>query len=285
MDDTRFILGGAQLGSNYGLLSRNLDAFSRGLESQMTLEMASSLAINRVDTARTYPGSEEAIRDARWSGEVHTKLDKEMDPLESVRESLRALGRNKVEVLYLCHQPSEWAHVTEPAARGMISRLRRYAEKIGVSAYSAQEVLNFVALDEVDVIQIPHNVAVSAPLHILSEWRAAGFELVARSVFLQGLLLEQPKIPTKELRHFIERFRELCRDLGRSPAEAALGWVTFSRVFSHVIIAAESPAQLKQLGTGARRARLSEEEFQALSSLPRMPEEITDPRNWKVQKQ
>jgi aryl-alcohol dehydrogenase-like predicted oxidoreductase len=59
--------------------------------------------------------------------------------------------------------------------------------KIGVSVYTPEELERYI--DDIDIIQLPLNIADNRFLPFLPKLRERGVEIHARSVFLQGALL------------------------------------------------------------------------------------------------
>lgn len=280
---TKFILGGAQLGANYGAFSRPLNEKARRAESHETIRLADALGVTAVDTARSYPSSEELLGEYPWQGEIHTKLAGKLDPLKSLELSLVALRRDSIDLVYLFHQASTWSKNNRKRTEAELQRLRKYSRKIGISIYSVEDVKKFHSLDLIDVIQIPYNVASRIDLAELQLWRKDGKLVFARSVFLQGLLLDfTDAVVAPELQNFLNAFRQLCKNLGRSPQDLAIGWVLYTGMFDGIVIGAESPNQLRETYWSYSSTQLTKEEFEALESIPKPDSALIDPRAWKI---
>lgn len=279
----KFILGGAQLGANYGVLSRSLSQRTRRAKSQDTIREAIVLGVGAVDTARSYPLSENLLGELSWPGEIHTKLEEGADPIKSLGLSLAALRRDSVDLVYLFHQLTSWSGYTRKQTEIVVDRLREKSTRIGISVYSAEDARDFHAIELVDVIQLPFNIFAQVDLAQLSHWKDDGKQLIARSVFLQGLLIDTSSLVIPGgLTYFLKSYHQVCQDFGRTPQEMAIGWVLQNPLFDGVVLGAESSAQLRESFWLYSTVRLTPEELEALESIPKPDSTLIDPRNWKI---
>ncbi len=142
----------------------------------------------------------------------------------------------------------------------------RWGEKTGYALYDRD-----VCPGSVDIIQIPVNVLDKRFLNY-----SYGYEIHARSIFLQGLLLmeELPSWVQGLSRGKIKLFQRVCQMENYEPYEAALGWVLGLPEIDRVIIGANSACQLKQL------LKVSPLKWDYDFSIT--DEKILDPRKWPV---
>jgi len=103
----------------------------------------------------------------------------------------------------------------------------------------------------------PYRMAI-IPINILDkrfkniwEYKSNGTILIARSVFLQGLLLMEPEkmpdwIPI-DVKTMIFAFHFKCEVMNLRPYEAALGWVLGLEDIDYVIVGVNNAEQLRQL--------------------------------------
>lgn len=127
--------------------------------------------------------------------------------------------------------------------------------KRGLSVYEVHEPATNI-FKEWDAFQFPVNVLDHRFLKVMKLLKKDGYEIHARSVFLQGLLLmkELPAWLNQEARIQIEQFHWACKNIcingkfiSLQPYEAALGWVLGLKDVDHVIVGVNSSEQLKQL--------------------------------------
>lgn len=200
----RIGLGTVQFGLDYGIT--NAGGRVAPGDAAAILAAAGAAGIMMLDTAPLYGESEAAIGAALPAGhgfEIVTKTGKfgehasTADAAEALRagfdQSLAALGQDRVYGL-LFHDPADligphgpalWREMEGLKARGLVAR-------IGVSVYDGEEIDTILARYPIDLIQIPYN-----PLdhRLIDGGQIASLvgrdvEIHARSLFLQGLLLQ-----------------------------------------------------------------------------------------------
>lgn len=203
---SRLGLGTVQFGLAYGVSNRR----GRPDEAAVAAILARALetGVGYLDTAPAYGDAERLIGrhlPAQHKLRIVTKTpaiaEAEIGPrhaallLESVAESLRRLRADSLYGL-IVHNAADlakpgWQHIVEALnetrARGLISR-------IGVSVYSADQLALAEGRFKVQLVQLPLNALDRRPIAtgMLARLKAAGAEIHARSVFLQGLLLMRP---------------------------------------------------------------------------------------------
>lgn len=277
------ILGTAQLTRSYGVTARASSPSS--VESAGSiLSGAAALGFSAIDTAPVYGDAELAIGTSGVSLPVHTKLSPGDEPEHSVRESLRRLDRNWVEVVYL-HQ----ALVLDQSQRMVIGQLEelkgRSIGRIGVSIYDEEEFDLAVGHPSIDVIQVPYNIFDQrfGPDWVLGA-SESGKEVVARSTLLQGVLLADPTALPPEVEHLrvaLEVLQRTAAQRSLDPLTVALGFARRNSLLSGIIVGAAEESDL----LGISRAflhEIPEELVQDLrqQSWPTWP--ATDPRRWSL---
>ncbi len=159
---SRIGLGTAQFGSDYGVT--NTRGQPSKLECMKIVDAALEAGIEYYDTAAYYNEADKLLSyglagsDAKVISKVRNQRD--------VERSQTLFGRN----LYALF------------SRGPVDG---FTGKLGKSLY-------WQAPDEkVDIVQLPLSIADQRNLPLLLDYHAKGVEVHARSVFLQGLLLER----------------------------------------------------------------------------------------------
>lgn len=275
------ILGGAALGNVYGVfggkeVQSGAAAFSAFLGSD------EEHGFTAIDTAPGYGASEQVIGSSGWSGSVHTKLSRNESPLESVKQSLARLQRDVVDVLYLFHEPKEWLRKSAEEFRGYSDCLVPYAQNIGASVYEPHEFSHFAAMESISVVQIPMNVFDRRFRNVLEHSRRAEVKTYARSIFLQGLLIDAGGHERFNLlRPYFEHFFRLARESELNPISMAAGWVMAQKAVDGVVVGVQNYSQFQEVLMSLRDLPLSSEVLAALEDLPQPPSFLVDPRNWR----
>ncbi|MBU2910374.1 hypothetical protein BCU98_07045 [Vibrio splendidus] len=226
---TKFVLGGAQLGLNYGV--NNSVGQPTIEDAHHLLSQAVRSGVSYIDTARAYGVSEEVIGSwlkQGWSGrcKVITKLDPlssltKDSSLDLVRLSVRnsiirschALGTDTLDVLML-HRAEHMALWNGTILEELIHhQTSGVIQEIGVSVQNPLELDTALANTSISFIQLPFNILderwIPSIEKILSEKSARSLTIHVRSVFLQGLLLSDN--PESWLNAHVENYEEVMQ--------------------------------------------------------------------------
>ena len=259
--EKKLILGGAQIGQEYGLVRPT--SFSKGKGIREFFDSAAAAGFSAVDTARTYGRSEELIGAHLWSGELHTKLDEYSTPQASLQASLDALRVNRVDILYLCHDPTrvqDWSHeYWQPQLEG----LRAGTSEFGVAVYPDQLTFPLLDFAEIRVIQVPFNILSSSATRArVQALVREGKKVFARSIFAQGFLLDwSGRKPNPKTAASIGAFREISSALGTNPAELAVRWALSHPDLDGIILGIGALGEVQSTSQWIAEGPLQREEF------------------------
>ena len=252
--------------------------------------------IAMLDTAIAYGNSEENIGATESIGfDIVTKLpplpDAETPVTQwvhnQIKNSLTKLKRNSIYGLLL-HNPADFLAANGEELLVALVNLKRdgLIKKFGVSIYSPTEldslfsrIPNFVP----DIVQAPLNVidqsiASSGWLTRLSEMNV---EIHVRSVFLQGLLLQQPNERAAGFSRWTSVFAQFdswSNAQQMNPLAACLGHVFSYPEVSKIIIGVTSANELRQI-----IAASSGDHVRAPQSLQVTDVDLIQPMNWNKQ--
>lgn len=284
------VLGGAQFGLDYGVSNRRGRIPAR--EAAEILAMAAAAGIGMIDTAPAYGDSEETVgtligADPRWR--IVTKTvdiarhppGKAADALsQGVSASLARLRRSRVDIL-LFHRAAdlgrEDADEILDAARAL--RTSGSVGQLGVSIYDAAELDAVLELIRWDVVQVPLSVIDQRLVRSghVARLAEAGIEVQARSVFLQGLLLQA----VDDLPVFAQPFASAlgavgrrAGDLGISALALCLAFVRTNPQLAACVVGVSSVRDLAQILDAGTRA------LPDLSELAIADPALVDPRRW-----
>ena len=289
---SKIALGTAQFGLPYGI--SNIHGQVDRTEMDKIWQVARGAKITMLDTAIAYGNSEENIGATESVGfDIVTKLP----PLPSaetsvtqwvrsqIENSLTRLRRNSVYGLLL-HNPADLLAATGDELLAALVNLKRdgLIKKFGVSIYAPTELdtlYSQLASFRPDIVQAPLNVmdqsiATSGWLTRLSEMSV---EIHIRSVFLQGLLLQQPderSVGFSRWSSVFAQFDSWSNAQQMSPLTACLGHVLSYPEVSQVIIGVTSANELKQIITAS-----SGDHVRAPQSLQSEDIDLIQPMNWK----
>lgn len=286
-------LGSVQFGLDYGV--SNKEGKTTPEEVIKILETAARNEVRIIDTAALYGSSEEALGNAlpfehRFDIVTKTRSFKKAlitpDDARILEEGFaESLSRLRSQSVYglLLHDCDDL--LTEGGGllmeRMQALKGRGLVKKIGVSVYTASQIDRVMDRFCIDLIQIPVNIfdqrlIVSGHL---SRLKAAGIEVHARSVFLQGLLLMDigllPRFfaPVKER---LTSYHEFISGEGLSPVHAAVGFVIGLEEIDAVVCGVNNHLQLLEI---LKSQPLSAKTFERFAITDEL---ILNPARWRM---
>ena len=263
LDITVLSLGTVQLGMDYGIHNAN---GKPSLETSFRiLDAAMAAGINTLDTAAGYGNSEEVI--GAWLKTIpedqrpfivtkaakldHSSLDAlRADLKERVKTSRERLGLSQLPLLmlhncedYLCDKENVKLVFEELKASGDIL----YS---GISAYSNHDY-GELAASGFDAVQIPVNIFDWGQIENggLQKLKDSGMMIFVRSVYLQGLVFQDPKTLPAHMafcKETLVKFRALCDKYQLSPAVLALSYALTLPGVTSLVLGSETVEQVQQ---------------------------------------
>jgi aryl-alcohol dehydrogenase-like predicted oxidoreductase len=279
-------LGTAQFGIPYGVA--NSTGRVSDDEIYKILKLARACGVTRIDTAAGYGESERNLGAIGVeSFDVVTKLSAPVTGAfnagqwvhDAVGESLERLN---ISHLYgvLLHRPKDLLGINGISIYKALQSLKTKGiiSKFGISIYDAdeyKELRNF----EFDIIQFPLNPLDARLLcsDLVGEFRLKKIELQARSIFLQGLLLQRKderKPYFQKWNSVWERWSRALERQGVSPLDACLSFAGQFEDVSGVIVGVNGFNQFQEIVEGVKNAKPFDYEYL------RVDEELINPVNW-----
>jgi aryl-alcohol dehydrogenase-like predicted oxidoreductase len=290
----RLGLGTVQFGLDYGVSNRGGRPSER--ETTAILARAAVAGVGFIDTAPAYGEAEALIGRHLPAGHglrIITKTpaltDATIDArhgrqvLDSLAASLDRLKVNSVHA-FLVHQSSDlaktgWQHLVNAMLE---ARARGWTSRIGASIYNAEQLGLVESRFEPQLVQLPLNVLDRRPIAAgtLARLKAAGVEIHARSVFLQGLLLMEPEALPEffaPLRSTVVRLRETWRQRGLSALGGCLAFVLRQPQIDAVIVGVNRLSEFAQIE--AIVSSLTDDDADIVISSP-VDAAFLDPSRW-----
>ena len=257
---SKIALGTAQFGLPYGI--SNVNGQVERTEIDKILDFARSAGISMLDTAIAYGNSEENIGATDSVGfEIVTKLP----PLTGAETSVAKWVRNQIEnslvklkrnLVYglLLHNPADLLGIYGDELYESLALLKEegLVKKIGISIYTPTELDSLIPRYMPDIVQAPFNVFdrlldTSGWLARLSEMNV---EVHVRSVFLQGLLIQQPNERPANFEKWNQEFAKFdswTESRQVSPLASCLGHVLSYPEISKVLVGVTSTNELAEI--------------------------------------
>jgi len=286
-------LGTVQFGMDYGI--SNKDGQTSPDECAKILNTAWAHGIQVIDTATLYGSSEEVIgRNLPPSSEfkIVTKtpsigldeiLLQHLTEVESTfNESLSKLKQTDVYGL-LAHNANDLLVRNGQKLFRCMENLKESGRvsKIGVSAYSPQQVDAILDRFPIDLIQVPINILDQRLISggQLSKLKECGVEVHARSAFLQGLLL----MPLSSVSDYfstisplIARYHQVIFEAGITPIQAAISFLAQNPYIDVIVCGVNNSKQLVEICEAATITTAID-----FSQFEVSDESIINPSRWK----
>lgn len=276
------ILGTAQLSSSYGVTSTSHGEKTTE-EAHSLLHCADSHQVGIVDTAPAYGDAELLIGTSKIDFEIHTKLDKQLLPEDSLRKSLQKLRVNTIDLLY-AHDIDAFKKNPKIVSESLVQLLDHRVKNIGVSLYDLDDLNLVMQFPEISHVQVPMSLLdqrfTGKTLKLIHE---NGIKCIVRSVFLQGALLADPeKLPPKiqHLYPFLRSLRNEFISRNISPLEGCLALVGSQEGLNGLIIGAQNVDELSMIMRAWERVQKIQISLEWLQDWSLPPAIAVDPRQW-----
>lgn len=285
---TDLVLGTAQFGSGYGVTNTR-GRIPDGVMQSM-LRKAVVGGIRSFDTAADYGDAESRLGKllppgvpVRVVSKFRLSDDGSAPTFHSlIGQHLQALNVSSLHGLLL-HRVSDLEDPRMPAAIELLAdaQSRGILDRIGVSIYDGMDLdLAISRWPALNLIQIPASIADQRLLEhpVLLNRHQEATVVHARSAFLQGLLLAEPRLLEGEfarLRPTLQNLDAVAKAARTSRPAVALAFLQHHQLVDAVIVGVTSEAELEALLSDWSAARgLSPEPVDA-------PEDLLDPRRWR----
>jgi len=253
--NSKLSLGTVQFGLDYGVTNQN---------GQVTIDTARNILniakqsnIRTLDTASLYGNSEQVLGEIGINDyQVITKTTLLKDDVNEVivnfYKSLERLNRDKVEGL-LIHNIGDIENNQFDALFSKLNELKKegLVEKIGFSTYTPEQIDSLLNTFDFDLIQVPFNVfdnrlIVGGQLKRLKD---KGIEVHARSVFLQGLLLDFDSLGGyfSNWKKKFDDYQKMVRGSELSLLEYALNFALNVEEIDKVLVGVNNQKQLTEI--------------------------------------
>ncbi|MCS0674060.1 aldo/keto reductase [Cytobacillus firmus] len=285
-------IGTAQFGMKYGLT--NNSEKTGFVEAKKIMEMAQKHGIPIIDTAKAYGNSEEILGKLFHTScpfNLITKIPKlttQTNVSKALKhyffDSLNKLNQSSIYGLLL-HNSEDLLSVNGDEIYDDLLELKEkgYIKKVGISVYDQEDIERIIEKYNIDMVQLPLNIFDQRfkKTGYLKFLRKLGIEIHARSIFLQGLLIEDPKkLPSffDPIKNDLIFFQNETKKLNISPVEAALNFVLNIDEVDYGIIGVNNSAQLEEILVSLNK-NLNDFDF---SHFAIQNEQYIKPMNWKI---
>ena len=285
----KLCIGSAQFGLPYG--ANNKTGQVPIDEVKKILEYAEKNNINYIDTASGYGDAETILGNVGLDNfKVTTKLmpvpptikNIETWLLNELEKSLQKLQKEKIYGLLLHDTKILKSSEGEKVINSLqIAKKEKLINKVGISIYDPEELNLINNLNKIDIVQAPYNIF-DRRLEItgwIDKLYSENIEIQARSIFLQGILLQKSHALDKRFQKwqsYFQNFEKFLDNNDLSAYEACVSFVEQSNKISQIVVGIDYFEQFKQLIRLALIKRQSNEMPNILCN----DLDLIDPRRW-----
>lgn len=258
-------IGTVQLGMNYGIANQGGKPDQE--KSFAMLRTAFQNGVTSLDTARAYGNSEEVIGAflKTWEGpvpfittKVPTYGDQPVSGLEkhilsNVETSLETLGIAKADAIMLHSVTDMYLHREKVAAIMEDLIHRGYADRVGVSVYTGEDVQEMLRYGQYTVTQVPMSIFDQRLIAsgMTDRLKEHDYTVFVRSVFLQGLFFLDPDKITDPilLEHAapkIRLLRKIAEEQNITVTQLAIAFMRDTAGITSLVLGADTPEQVKE---------------------------------------
>jgi aryl-alcohol dehydrogenase-like predicted oxidoreductase len=257
----KIALGTANFGQKYGLAGKIIKSDKK---IEKIIQFANNSKIKLIDTSNNYGSSETLLGNNNLKNfKIITKLkisndEKKSNNLENivfnkVEESLLKLNIKKLYAILL-HESNDLKSNKRHKLIKVLKKLkkRNLVSKIGISIYNPKE-LNFIwPFWKPDIVQCPFNILDRRIYESgwLKKLKKNKTEIHVRSIFLQGLLLQNEKsMPRKfkKWKNIFKKWDNYCKKENISKIQGCINFIKSFKKISFVIIGFEDIKQVKNI--------------------------------------
>ncbi len=290
----KLIIGCANFGNLYGLKKKRLGQ----KKIYEIVNQAKKIGVNRFDTAYDYDKSEfflgKCIKKFYLNKKVFidTKLPKKINlkgkntNLEKIiKSSIKKLNVNSINTLYI-HDSNQLLQKDGKLLYKELIKVKKLKliKKIGVSVYTITEVKRVLKKFNIDVIQVPYNILDTrfTDFKLLNFLKKKRCILIARSIFLKGLLLKKNPEMIKYFDKWQITFKKLnflMKKNNLSLKDWTLNHMNKNKNFKNFIIGVSEANQLKEINTILKKKKKNDLAFFKLDVVSK---KLINPKYWKI---
>jgi len=299
---SRLALGTAAFGlERYGICGSDESSVVSEDAAIQLIRSAVDQGINFFDTARGY-GQSEAVLGNGLNGAascvVATKLSVPENAAElgasklsttlmsSLETSLRELKRDALDIVQIHNATAATMNGAEVVPVLETARQQGKVRFIGASVYGAENAMAAIRSGAIDVLQVAISLLDQRMMQtVLPEAQEKNIAVVARSVFLKGVLSERVKVLPETLQvlvHASDRVRETLGDTWETlPGTAVRFCLSVPGVHS-VLLGLRSASELPAALAAEQAGPLPTSVMRKTKTLKLTDEKMLDPSHWPM---
>lgn len=290
--NSKLILGTVQFGLRYGINN----TVGKLTEDQVfeLLETAYDLGVRTLDTAEAYGNAHSVISNFHKQSKKRFKIiskysssnfDYPVDLVERIKVHCSKFNVNYLEG-YMFHSYNDFK-ININNDHNVLDNIKNsgLVKKIGVSAYSNDEIKDLLNFKNINLIQLPFNLFDNEyqRKEILEKVKKRNIEIHTRSAFLQGLFFKDVNTLTNcllPLKNYLKELRLVVKNNNIAMESLALNYPLSKSYIDKVLIGVDSIEQLKN-NIKATENDFDKFIYEKIDSIRIKNTKLLNPSNWK----
>ena len=291
--NSKLILGTVQFGLRYGINN----TIGKLTEDQVfeLLETAYDLGVRTLDTAEAYGNAHSVISNFHKQSKKRfniiskyssSNFDYPIDLVERIQVHCSNFNINYLEG-YMFHSYNDFK-MNINNNPNVLDNIKNsgLVKKIGVSAYSNNEIEDLLNFKNINLIQLPFNLFDNEyqRKEILEKAKKRNIEIHTRSVFLQGLFFKDINTLTNcllPLKNNLSKLSLILKNYNISMDSLALNYPLNKTYVDKVLIGVDSLEQLKN-NIKATENDFDKSIYEKIDCIQIKNTKLLNPSNWKI---
>ncbi len=278
----KLVLGTAQFFTKYGVENKKV---SNKRVVRNILKYAYKNKFRYLDTAIGYKNCDKnlgIIGVNKWNIITKINFPNSADKKNIIKKILTSKKKLKIKQFYgiLVHNPFAVSKKIFLINYKNLLKLKKMGivKKIGISIYGAENLNFFISKVRPDIVQTSLNIFDQRILNFLKKSKTKKIEFFARSIFLQGLLI-QKKIPKKfeKFKTYLKKIKNNYKKNNMTALEFSINFIKTQKKIENFIFGVSSLSQLKEIIKVFKSKRILKINFEKISS---NKINLIDPRTW-----
>ena len=286
MENKKIILGTAQFLNQYGIANTNQKKISKSIFYKI-LNLSLNNGISTLDTANSYNNEKDIGNFIKANGiekkiKIITKITslkitKKKDITKILEKSLKNLNIKKFHTIFF-HDQNDIDFILENNFFFQKIKKEFGNPNFGLSLYDKKVLKKIDKINLINCVQVPLNFLNDDFLKLKYQ---KNFKIFARSIFLQGFLINEKinykNLDNKTIKAHKKYFIYLKKN-NINPLKFCLSFINSVRKFDHYIFGTNYASQLEEILQAKRSSNIDLIKLNEIRSL--FKNSTLDPRKW-----
>ena len=296
---SKLILGGAQIGMNYGFKNEKMITKQ---EIKKIFNLMKTQKISSIDTAQGYGKSEEQIgSNFNILGDKNLFIFNKFFEIKNISKyknnfikkqfflsvylSMKKLNINNINVMMI-HSVDNFLKKEKLFYKILLNLKKlKFINDFGISVYTPAEFMKIYKKNFFKYIQIPYNIIDNRWKNkVIVNLKKKKIKIIARSIFLRGYLINQNKWPRwfKEVKYLNKKIYFIIKTLKlKNVLELCFRYVNSKDFIDYIIVGCNNSKQFNEILNLTKKRKFSKKNLNLINNTIKVKDKnIVDGRNF-----